>query len=124
MVTSMSSAPRVGRLPLLSGEVLRLGIAQHLGQLEVPVVIGQDEDRLWMQLASVLYRASHRSALLPAGPRLQPEDLRCGIARLRGSEEIPGDHRIGLGSAAIDLITKLFAQCLRGTADNNGDVVL
>src|ERR1700755_2599117 len=56
--------------------------------------------------------------------RLQPEDDRRDVARLRGGEQIAGDRRVSLCNAAIEFITEALAQRLRGAADNFGDVVL
>src|SRR5207237_3836737 len=53
-----------------------------------------------------------------------PKDNCRDIPRLRGVEQKAGDHRIGLGYAAIELVTKAFAQRLRGAADDLGDVAL
>jgi hypothetical protein len=46
------------------------------------------------------------------------------IARLRSSEQIAADGRVGFRHAAIKFITKALAQRLRGAADDLGDVIL
>src|SRR5580693_1915982 len=51
-------------------------------------------------------------------PRLQPKDLRRDIAGLRGGKQIAGHCRIGLGHAAIEIITTPLAQRLRRAADD------
>src|SRR5271155_2288609 len=56
--------------------------------------------------------------------RFQPKLLRWDTTSLCGSEQRAGDHRIGLGYAAIKLITKVLAQRLRVAADDPGDVDL
>ena len=66
--------------------------------------------------AAVLHGAIRRSSLVPVCPGLQPEDLRRGVARLRGSKQRAGNHRVGFGDAAIEFITKPLAQASSGSS--------
>jgi hypothetical protein len=71
-------------------EVFLLCVLQHLRQLRIAAVVGQDEDHLRIRLGiSVRDRVVCHHALAPMRPRLQPEDLRRNIAALSGTKQRP-----------------------------------
>src|SRR4029077_14102317 len=69
-------------------------------------------------------RVTRYCPFAPLRPGLQPEDLRHHIAALRVGEQRAGNYRIGLGDAAIEVITTPLAQGLWRAPDDPGDVVL
>src|SRR5262249_18791172 len=107
----------------LSSVVFFLCTLQHLRQLGIASVVGQDQNHVRIRLSTDRRNCfPRRPALPPIRPRLQPENDRRDIARLGGSEQITGDRRIGLGHPPIELVAQTFAQCLWRAADNLGDV--
>src|SRR6266446_3182212 len=115
------------KLPLLPfpSKVFLLRLLQQLGQLWIAAVIGQDQNHIRIRPGiGVRARVVRGHSLPPMCPGLQPENHRRDVAGLRRREQKAGDRRVGLGYAAIELITKTLAQRLRGAADDFGDVVL
>ena len=96
-------------MPAFSGEVFFLSCSQHLRQLGIPAVIGQDEHHRVIRLAVARNWGIWRRLLPPMRPRLQPENDRRDAAPLGGSEQKAGDRRSGLGDAAIKVIAETLA---------------
>ena len=63
-------------------------------------------------------------AFPPLRPCLQPEDLCDDIAALGSGEQTAGDDGIGLGDAAVEVITTSLTQRFRRASDYLGDIVL
>jgi len=93
--------------PRFLGEVFLLCFSQHLCQLGISAIIGQDEDHLRIRLGIGARNRVQRHP--PPSPRLQRENDRRDIARLGGSEQIAAHRRIGLRHPAIKIITKALA---------------
>jgi hypothetical protein len=101
--------------------------AAALASGEIAVVVAQDQDhRTTSEFDPPSGLAMAPSAVCSRQCALvfSLNDDRRDIARLRGGEQRAGDHRIGLGHAAIELFAKTVAQPLRGASDDPGDVVL
>src|SRR5580693_118976 len=111
--------------PRSSWRVFRLYVAQRLRQLGISAVVGQQEDyrRARLRVAAWSQVVGYRP-FAPMRPCFQPKDLRPDIAAFGVGEQIAGDQGIGLGDAAVEVLTAPLAQRLRRTADDLGDVVL